>query len=214
VKKRRFYCICLIAIIVFAGSLAEAADWRFALGLTYSDGINDVKNLYDDNVKAQYTVLEDDNFDYAFPVGITFNPYIQFENGLGAGIGIGPISYILYYVETRTSTRTDRETFSFTNVPVSLDFRYIFMPGSGTSPYVRAGGRYNMASGDFVESSSPGFFGGAGIEFGKTKRVGGGIEVTYDTSRVEFEKLERNLYLRDSGFRYKTFKRIKKPQST
>jgi hypothetical protein len=190
-KKGSFFCIVLIAFLVFAGTLAEAADWRFPLGLTYLGGINDVKNLYDDNVKAKYAVLEDENFGYALPVGITFNPYVQFENGLGAGLGIGPIAYILYYVETRTSTRTDDETFSFTNFPVSLDFRYIFMPESNTSPYVRAGGRYNITSGDFVESSSAGIFGGAGIEFGRTKKVGGGIEVTYDTSRVEFEKLER-----------------------
>lgn len=63
---------------------------------------------------------------------------------------------------------------------------------SGISPYVRLGGRYNIASGEYVESSSVGFFGGGGIEFGRTKKVGGGLEVTYDTSTVEFEKLERN----------------------
>ncbi len=190
-KKRDLLCICLIAVLAFAGSLAEAADWRFPLGLTYLGGINDVKEVYDDNVKAKYTDLEDDNFGYAVPVGITFNPYVEFENGIAAGLGIGPIAYMLYYVESRRGGTTDEETFSFTNVPVSLDFRFIFMPKSHTSPYVRAGGRYNIASGDFVESSSVGFFGGAGIEFGRTNTVGGGLEVTYDTSKVEFEKLER-----------------------
>ena len=191
-KKRSFFCIYVIALFVFAGSVAGAADWRFPLGLTYLGGINDIKDLYDDNVKAKYTALEDENFGFAVPVGISFNPYVEFENGMGVGVGIGPVGYMLYHVETSTGSKTDEEDFTFTNVPVSLDFRYAFLPKSNTSPYVRVGGRYNIASGDFVESSKAGFFGGAGIEFGRTKTVGGGLEVTYDTSTVEVEKLERN----------------------
>jgi len=140
-KKRWFTCSYLIALLVLAGSLAEAADWRFPVGLTYFSGINKVKNLYDDNVKAKYPEVKDEDFGYAVPVGITFNPYVEFENGVGAGLGIGPIQYVGYYIEyekTENGNKTSKDDLlTYSNIPVSLDFRYAFMPKSNNSPYVR-----------------------------------------------------------------------------
>ena len=62
------------------------------------------------------------------------------------------------------------------------------MKSSNISPYVRAGGKYNMASGEYVESSSIGFFGGVGIEFSRTSKPSWGLEVAYDTSEIELKK--------------------------
>jgi hypothetical protein len=80
----------------------------------------------------------------------------------------------------------------FFDIPIGLDLRYTFIPTANTSPYIRAGGRHHLASGDYVEGSTPGFFGGFGIEFLRDKRVNMGIEVSYDSSEIELERRRYN----------------------
>jgi hypothetical protein len=163
-------------VTLFVSSSAKAADWRFPLGLTYASGFGDVMDIYEDNLKAEgYYVY---STDYS-PVGISFHPYAQFESGFGVGFGVGPLMII----------SGDREFF---DIPIGLDFRYTFIPTANTSPYVRAGGRHHLASGDYVEGSTPGFFGGFGIEFLRDKKVNMGIEVSYDSSEIELERRRYN----------------------
>ena len=167
------FCIQLLMVMLFFSNSAKAADWRFPVGLTYISGFGDVVDIYKGNLEAEgYSVSETSYI----PVGLSFQPYVQLDNGLGIGAGIGPFSMIISNVA------------SFFDVPVNLDLRYVFLHDGKTSPYVRAGVKQHFASGDYVNGSTPGFFGGIGIEFARKKRVGFGMEVAYDSSEIELEK--------------------------
>jgi hypothetical protein len=175
-KKGLVFCIQLLMVTLFVTGSAKAADWRFPVGLTYARGFEDVIDIYEDNLKAEGYYIY--SVDY-WPVGISFHPYVQFDSGFGVGFDVGPLMYIT----------GDREFF---NIPISLDFRFLFIPTANTSPYVCVGGRHHLASGDYVEGSTPGFFGGFGIEFLRDKRVNMGIEVSYDSSEIELERRRYN----------------------
>jgi outer membrane protein W len=86
-----------------------------------------------------------------------------------------------------TDTYGGNDDADFFSVPVNTNLRYSFLPKKNISPYVRAGVSYNIASGDYVESSKVGFLGALGIEFSRKKAVGWGFEVGYDSSEIEFE---------------------------
>jgi hypothetical protein len=165
------FCAMLITGAFFSSSI-DAADWRFPVGLTYIDNIGEVVDLYVDNLEAEGYEVETS---YEGSVGISFNPYVQLDNGIRIGTGIGPIAVIA----------GDADYFDF---PVQLNGGYVFLPKSNISPYIRGGAMYHIAGGDYVEGSTPGLFGGVGIEFFRNKPVGFGIEVGYDSSEVEFEK--------------------------
>ena len=177
-KKGLVFFIQLLMVILFVSSSAKAADWRFPLGLTYVSGFEDVGDIYENNIEAEgYYIYSSD---YS-PIGISFHPYAQFDSGFGVGFSIGPLMAIM----------GDRIFF---DIPIGLDFRYTFIPTANASPYIRAGGRSHSASGDYVEGTTPGFFGGIGIEFLRDKRVNMGIEISYDASEIELEKKERYRY--------------------
>ena len=150
------FCIQLIVVILFAISPAMAADWRFPLGLTYPSGLEDVVDIYDDNLEAEGYSVDWDRY----PIGISFHPYVQFDSGFGIGGSVGPIMLIL-----------SDEDADFFAVPVGLDARYTFIPGASISPYIRVGGRTHLASGDYVEGTTPGFFAAIGLEFLRNRRV-------------------------------------------
>jgi hypothetical protein len=174
-KRLMFYC-CVAFLFLYVIP-AQAADWRFPLGLSYASGLSDVKDLHIKNLEVEgYMVDEKLNW----PIGLSFQPYVQFENGLGIGLGIGPMEFVLTNVS------------SFYNFPVEADLRYTFLKSAKTSPYVRLGARYSIASGDYVKSSSPGAFGAIGFVFNKNIE----IEVAYDTSEIEFKNyvLHRSNY--------------------
>ena len=169
-------CMQLVMVILFASTPAMAADWRFPLGLTYASGIEDVVDTYEDNLEEEgYTVYDTDYW----PVGISFHPYVEFDIGLGVGASIGP-SMMIY---------GDTDFFA---VPVGLDARYTFIPRASVSPYVRVGGRTHLASGDYVEGTTPGFFGAIGLEFLRDRSVSMGVEISTDKSEIELERVGYN----------------------
>jgi outer membrane protein W len=173
-KKWVVGCIILVAVLLTVSNYASATDWRFPLGFTYANGFKDVVDIYKDNLKAKGYIVDTQ---YEWPVGLSFQPYVEFDNGLGFGIGIGPAMFIL------TSTDDD-----FFNLPVNMNLRFSFIPKADISPYIRGGVSYNLASSDFVEKSKLGLFGAVGIEFSRTKHMGFGLEVAYDASEIEFKK--------------------------
>lgn len=175
-KRHLVFCIQLLMVILFASGAAKAADWRFPLGLTYVSGFEDVVDICEDNLEAEGYYVE--TVDY-WPVGISFHPYVQFDNGFGVGASIGP-TMIIY---------GDADFF---DIPIGLDVRYTFIPTASVSPYVRVGGRNHLASGDYVEGSTPGFFGGIGLEFLRDRRVSIGMEISCDASEVELERVRHN----------------------
>ncbi len=173
-KNVLVFGILFFAIMFFVSSTARSADWRFPLGLSYISGFGDISDIHEDNLKAEYGGVTKSSD--PMPVALTFHPYIQFDNGCGAGVGIGPMMLII--------GDTD-----FFNLPIKLDFRYTIIPRANISPYVRVGGSYHLASGDYVEGSSPGVFGCVGVEFLRKKVVSIGLEISYDTAEIELEKM-------------------------
>jgi hypothetical protein len=178
---KRWVAVCLqfVVVLLFASGSSNAAEWRFPLGLTYVSGFKDVVDNYKNNLRERgYTVTESFNL----PVGFSFQPYVQFENGLGIGAGIGPFMFAMF---------SGAGDYDFYAVPVNVNVRFTFLPKANISPYIRAGGSYHIAGGDFVKESKPGFLGGIGIEFFRTKRVGLGLEASYNSSEITFEKDKR-----------------------
>ncbi len=175
-----FMMSCLVVVCV-SGS-AEAKGWRFPVGLAYVSGLHDVSDLYEENLKANNYEISDSPWEW--PVGIVFNPYYEFGSGFRIGTGLGPMAYIV--------TIGADENYSYFNLPVNANIGFTLFPKSSVAPYIRGGFMYNLASGDYVESSSPGLFGAVGIEFMRNRKVALGIEIAFDTSEVEFEKHTRN----------------------
>lgn len=176
--KRLRGCISIIIAMVlfFAANCVEAAEWRFPVGLTYVSGIDNVLDVYKNNLEVKGYIVDTK---LLTSVGLSFQPYVQFSSGLGIGFTFGPAMIV-------SSTDSD-----FTAIPAGLDLRYTPLTDSWASPYIRAGIKKYFASGDYVKSSSPGFYGSFGLEFARTKRVGWGIEVTYDTAEITLDKYTR-----------------------
>jgi hypothetical protein len=165
------YFLVIIITIFFVGS-AMAVDWRFPVGITYVNGWSDVKDLYEDNLVARGQSYEEVS---GLPVGLSFHPYAEFDKGYAVGGGIGPAMLIV-------------GDWDFFDLPLRMDFRYTIMPKNDTAAYFRIGPSLHIASGDFVEKNGAGIFVGAGVEFLRTKVVGVGIELAYDSAEVEFKK--------------------------
>jgi hypothetical protein len=175
--SRKFSLLAIVFFFIFVSATSTlAGSWRFPLGLTYVSGFKDIMDRYENNFKAEGNTTWSTS---GLPVGLQFQPYYQFDFGLGIGVSIGPVMMIF----------GDREFFDF---PVGVDARYIILPGMDISPYIRAGIKYHFASGDYVKSSSVGAFGGVGLEFFRTKRVGMGLEFLMDSSSIEFDKKTRS----------------------
>ena len=173
------YTILVVGGIFFSGS-ASAADWRFPVGLTYVHGFWNVADIFENNLEKEGLPVEIT----AIPFGLSFHPYyLQSDDGPvrgeGIGIDIGPLMFI--------SVTGDVDRYFF-NVPINLNLRYTSNPRANISLYVRGGVMYNIASGDYVKGTTPGPFGAIGIEFLRQRRVGLGMEIAYDISKIEVEK--------------------------
>ncbi len=193
-KRSSVVYVLFFAAILLVSHSAKAAEWRFPVGFSYVSGIGDVVDLYKDNLEAEgYDV----DTSWEFPVGISFHPYVEFDSGLGFGGGIRPVMWIY-------STEAD-----FFDLPVGLDLRYTLIPRAKASPYVRAGARYHIASGDYVEKSSAGFFGAVGVEIMRNKIAGIGIELSFDSSEIELERKHRSSYSSHGDSTYEDFKPCK-----
>lgn len=173
-----FGILCFVACI--SGS-AEAKGWRFPVGLTGVTGYGDVVDLYEDNLEAAGYDAEDS---WNIPVGVSFQPYYEFDSGFRIGTGFGPMSYLM--------TAGADDNFYFFTFPVNANLGFTLFPKSSVAPYVRAGVMYHLAAGDYVDGASPGLFGAVGIEFMRDRKVSFGIEVGFDASEIDFEKHYRN----------------------
>lgn len=173
-----FFYACVISFFHCTVLPAQAAEWRLPVGISYLSGLSDVNDLHDHNLEAEgYTV---NSHKFVWPLGITLQPYLLFDNGLGLGLGFGPCMFSL------------GGEYSFSNIPIGLHLRYIIFQSEETSPYARIGFHYNIASGDYVESSSPGLFGAIGYEFRRNRNLGLGVEIAYDTSKIKFDQYYLN----------------------
>jgi hypothetical protein len=177
-KKSILLVSALLAVFMYTSRLS-AAEWRFPIGLVYATGFQDVYNLHKDNVTAQGFNVDDE---FYWPVGLSFQPYVLFQNGLGIGAGIGSFTYI--------HTSDDLNGYNFYDIPINLNIRYTPLPKLNISPYIRVGGSYHIAWGDFVKKSKPGFLGALGVEFLRNRKVSFGVEAVYDSAEITFDKYD------------------------
>ena len=170
--KKASFLLCVLAVpaVLLTGS-AIAGGMRWPIGISYVSGFEDVADQYEDNLQAEGYWTSDTEI---LPVGISFQPYYQWDEGLRVGGGVGPIMMIY----------GDRDHFQ---LPLSVTAGYTFMPDGLVSPYVRGGLSYHVASGDYVEGSNLGFIGGVGIELLKSKNFALGLEATYDSAELDIE---------------------------
>jgi len=177
-----YYISMAVMVVLFAGSFAHAGEWRLPIGFSYVNGLTEVRSVYKNNLEAQgYSV----DIDTTRPFGISLQPYVQFDNGFGIGGAIGP------YLSIQSPIA------NFYAVPVGLDVRYMFTPKADSSAYVRIGGKYNLARGEFVERSTPGLFGAIGCELLRKKPVGIALELAYDTSNVTLKNYQNSTNYND-----------------
>lgn len=140
------------------------AGWRFPLGISFVSGETEVGDYYEDELGLEGNML---------PIGLSFAPYYQFAHGSRLGVDLGPVSFI----------RVESEIESW-DIPVALSYGFRFLPDAFVSPYLRAGVKYHIFTGDRVEDSKPGAFGAAGLEFFRTEKFFVSLEVGYDGSEV------------------------------
>ena len=172
--------ICLLSFMIFFSGLlfsglANAEEWRFPVGISYVSGFADVNDIYEGNLKGE-EITGDTGYT---PIGLTFQPYLELDNNLRLGAGIGPCVALL-------------GDTSYTEIPININVGYTLKPvAHNIYPYFRTGFVHHLVSGDYIFGSDPGFFLALGIELFRNKAVGLGIELAYDTSRIRLEKITR-----------------------
>jgi hypothetical protein len=144
----------------------QAMEWR--LGLAYASGIEDVADLYEDNLRLDGREAD---VDVKFPLGIAASFLYDWTAEWRTDVGVGPVFAIGGDVK-------------HLEVPLSATMGYNFLPYSRYSPYVRAGVIHHFASGDQYDSSTPGLFLAVGVDFTHFT-----LELATDQSKVEFDRL-------------------------
>jgi opacity protein-like surface antigen len=163
--------LAIVAAASLAGTSAFAADvekpdgFRFQVGLTFANGISDLKDKIETN-NPNISISQ------GLPGGLSFALYREFGNDWAVGATIGPA--VLGVGDA-----------SLHIVPIGLDVRYKFVRNEDLDSYIRVGVEKAVAGGDFIESSSAGGSIGLGVEFAKPRGLGWGIEAAYHSSQVK-----------------------------
>jgi hypothetical protein len=174
------FCV-LVVLLLFPLSTASAGGFRFRLLLSYVDGVQDLADIYEDDIEASYSYVDVDTT--VWPVGISLFPYYQWDNGLMLGAGIGPFIYLW-------ADGWDKD-YTHWQLPTSFNVGYAFGPDNPISFYVRGGPSYHFAGGDFYDSSELGFVGAIGCQLVKANHFAMGLEASYDSAEVNIDDLKR-----------------------
>jgi hypothetical protein len=180
-KLRRIICVMAVVSGFFLPRFAQAGQFFFPVGLSYSYGSQQLTDKLADFYRNDRYDVDQVNI----PIGLSFNPFYEWDFGLGVGVSIGPTAFVA--VDEKTyfgSTDTDTIRFSYA-VPVGGFVRYTLFRHKTVSPYIRVGVRYPFAGGDNFESSKVGPFGMVGVDIWRDKKMGMSVEVGYDASEVK-----------------------------
>jgi hypothetical protein len=159
----------VLAFLVFPVASARANDWHAGPGIALVSQINDVLDIYKQNLAAQGKSVDVKN---ALPIGVAFDVHYQWDTGLRIGAGVGP-----YF-------RLNGDAKHF-ELPINGTVGYTFIPEKVTSPYLKGGFVSHVASGDFYSKSDPGFLAAGGVEFARRKTFNYTIELSVDQSKIE-----------------------------
>ena len=159
----------LVAAVLVSMSVS-ASQWRTGVAVSYVSGINDVTDIYEDNLEAEgYSV---DSF--TWPVGIAFDAHYEFDSGMRFGVGVGPMAAII-------SDEAD-----YYELASNVTIGYTFFPSSSASPYVKAGVSVHFIDGDYVESNDPGLLAAVGYEWSRDSGMMYSVELAVDTAEATF----------------------------
>ncbi len=172
-KINKAFAGILILFIAFTSvSPVIAEDWKYPLGISYVQSFTGIIDLLENN---RIAVGLDNADPGAVPAGINFQPFLQLDNGIRVGAGIGPCMF----------TYGDA---SYYDIPLNFNAGYTFYPEESRSPYFRGGFVQHLISGDYFYSSGPGVFVAVGYEFMRKNRVSFGIELAYDSCKIKMDK--------------------------
>lgn len=174
-KKVLFAAVLVIGIVVVTGIQGYAGDWRFPVGFAYYGGAQDVVDQCEDNLKVGNA---DVDVEESLPVGLSFQPYYEFDKGLGIGVGFGP--YLLI---------TSDDDVLVSDLPMNVSVRYALRPDASVSPYLKAGVSVHLASGDYVDEVELGVIGALGVELNRNGVVGFGLEVGLDNGTLKIDDI-------------------------
>jgi len=189
-KTRQIMCVVAVLSGLCLPGSARAGQFFFPVGLSYSYGNQQVT----DKVADFYS---NDGFSVdktSIPIGLSFSPFYEWDNGLGVGLSLGPTAFLVVDENVNFgSTHTDTTRFSYA-VPLGGFVRYTLFRNKTVSPYVRVGVKYPFAGGDNLEAANAGPFGVVGVDLWRNKKVGMSVEVGYDASqvRVKYTTIDGN----------------------
>ena len=172
----KLFRIVYVTSALLFGASVNAGEWAYGVGASYVSGISDVVDLYEDNFETESSSSVES---FSIPIGAGFVSRYEADSGLIFNLGIGPAFVI-------------SGDISHTEVPFSATLGYMFARNSDASPYIRVGPIAHYASGDYVESSEAGVLTAVGIEFGRRQGLNFGLEISVDSSSVEFEDLRQS----------------------
>ncbi|MCP4215477.1 MAG: outer membrane beta-barrel protein [bacterium] len=185
-KKRvpySFFVASIVAALLVSISAKAAGEskgeGRFAIGLTYVNGLSEVSDFVKDSFEDMGYEVDD----LQIPVGITFAGGYRFEFGGEIMVDAGPVA--LMYIDVTGGTTDD--DYLYWDVPVGMTLGYALFADKAVSPYVRGGVRYHIAGGDFYDSSTLGPYVAGGLNFFSDKAVQLQFEVAFDAAEVTYE---------------------------
>jgi hypothetical protein len=165
--------IAAILVLLLTSFSTSASGWRIGFGPSYISGIGDVVDLYEDNLEASGFVDVDT---FEFPIGLAFDAHYEWESGLRAGFGIGPVVAMFGDAD-------------HTEIAANATIGYAFMAEASTSPYVKAGYSHHSVDGDYEISTDNGTLAAVGIEFSRNRAASYSLEIAKDTSEVTFRRV-------------------------
>ena len=174
---RAFFILALLFTFLVPIQAVMAAEWHNSFGIGVIDVNDDLEDIHRSNLQAEN--LDDTDFETALNWGYFYQPYYLYDNGFAWGLGIA------------TPTGIIAEEIFF-NIPLHVDVRYFISAGSDFTAYLRAGVRYNVAIGEYVEGSEPGAIAGIGLLFHWNQQTKIGIEYVDDNSEVEIRDIANN----------------------
>jgi len=186
-KRKTVFLFIFLLVALFSTNRAQAGDWRFPIHLNYVGGLSEVFDLYKNNMEHEgYEIIAE----FVMPVGVSFNPYMQFDSGLRVGGGFGPVFVVLI------------EENGYFALPFNINAGYTLFPNGPFSPYLKGGISYHLAGGEYHHSSAPGLFAAAGLVLMNDRRVNFGFEISTDLSKVKFKEYDWEYYVsgRDQKF--------------
>ena len=170
----------LIFVMLLTAQSVYAGQWHQSFGVGIINVNDAVKELHRQNLQAE--AKDDAGFRANLRWAYFYHPYYQYDNGFALGLGVASPAAI----------HTNEELALFVNIPTHVDVRYVFSVGEKFDLFLRAGMRYNLAFGDYVESSKPGAIAGLGFQVKISEKAKVGLEFVDDSSEIEFKDVANN----------------------